>query len=333
MKTRNSNRPRYLPVLFLACLVLETRAIAQTQAGLGIQTYAGLTITGAVGTVYSIEYVTDLAQTNWNCLEFLQLPKSPFLWPDRSRSATGQRFYRAVEFPAPPNMVFIPPGTFRMGSPATESASSREKPQTAVTLTQGFWMWKHEVTQTEYQAVIGTNPSYWVGANRPVDNVSWSDATNYCARFTQQEQAARRIPRGSAYRLPAEAQWEYACRAWTSTRFSYGDDPVFLELGSYAWYGGNSPNGTQPVEQLLPNAWGLHDMQGNVWEWCQDWFSDTLSGGMVVDPQGPVSGTSRVTRGGAYAYQASDSRSASRSYSQTGWPAAGFRVVLVAGQP
>lgn len=193
-------------------------------------------------------------------------------------------------------------------------------------------MGKHEVTQAEYQAVTGENPSHWVGAQRPVDNVSWSDATNYCVKFTQQEQAAGRIPKGSAYRLPTEAQWEYACRAWTSSRFGYGDDPGFLELGSYAWYSGNSPDGTQPVGQLLPNVWGLHDMHGNVWEWCQDWFADGLPGGTMVDPSGPVSGTSRVIRGGAYAYAPSDSRSASRWSSQTGWPAAGFRVVLVVNQ-
>ena len=137
-------------VLGLALWVVGPRASAQAPAGHDIQRYAGLTITGAVGTVYSVEYVTDLAQTNnasaWRCLELLQLPASPHLWADKSAPATGQRFYRAVEFAAPTNLVFIPPGTFRMGSPTNEvDRSDNEGPQTAVTISRGFWMGKYEV--------------------------------------------------------------------------------------------------------------------------------------------------------------------------------------------
>jgi len=125
-------------------------ASAQTQE-LDIQTYAGLTITGEIGKVYSIEYVTDLtqpAESDWRCLEYLQLPASPYLWTDKSSPATAKRFYRAVAMQAPTNMVFIPSGTFRMGSPINE-VDRWEGPQTAVTLTKGFWMGKHEVTQGE----------------------------------------------------------------------------------------------------------------------------------------------------------------------------------------
>jgi formylglycine-generating enzyme required for sulfatase activity len=171
-------------------------SIGLRRASLDIQTYAGLTITGAVGTVYSVEYVTDLAQTNnpsaWRCLEFLQLPASPYLWADKSAPATGKRFYRAVATEAPTNMMFIPPGTFRMGSPTNEvDRFDWEGPQTDVIISQGFWMGKYEVTQGEYEAVMGNNPSYCAGdLNRPVEQVSWNDAMTYCAALTERERAA-----------------------------------------------------------------------------------------------------------------------------------------------
>jgi formylglycine-generating enzyme required for sulfatase activity len=171
-------------------------ASAQTPAGLDIHNYAGLSITGAVGTVYSVEYVPDLALTNnpsaWRCLEFLQLPANPYLWADRSAPAAQERFYRAVLFAAPTNLVFIPPGTFRMGSPTNEvDRGVMEGPEMAVTISRGFWMGKCEVTQGEYLAATGTNPSHFTGdTKRPVDQVSWDDATNYCATLTQQERAA-----------------------------------------------------------------------------------------------------------------------------------------------
>src|SRR3989454_8294792 len=128
-------------IICSAALVMAQRASGQTPPGLGLQLYAGLSIIGAVGTVYSVEYVTDLAQTNdWRCLEFLQPPASPYLWADKSAPATGQRFYRAAVFAAPTNLVFIPPGTFRMGSPTNEvDRLDIEGPQTAVTISRGFW--------------------------------------------------------------------------------------------------------------------------------------------------------------------------------------------------
>jgi len=152
MKTASLKLVRFALVLGAAVWAMAPRTHAQTAAELGIQTYAGLTITGAVGTVYSIEYVTDLAQTNsWRCLEFLQLPASPYLWADKSAPATGRRFYRAVQTGALTNMVFIPPGTFRMGSPTNEvDRYDSEGPQTAVTISRGFWMGKYKVTQGDY---------------------------------------------------------------------------------------------------------------------------------------------------------------------------------------
>jgi hypothetical protein len=147
-------------------LLTPPRASAQTPPGLNLQLYAGLSITGAVGTVYSVEYVADLAQTNsWRCLEFLQAPASPYLWADKSALATGRRFYRAAVFAAPTNLVFIPPGTFRMGSPTNEVDREPfyplilEGPQTAVTISKGFWMGKYEVTKGSTW-LMGSNQTF-----------------------------------------------------------------------------------------------------------------------------------------------------------------------------
>jgi formylglycine-generating enzyme required for sulfatase activity len=354
MKTRFSRLLRFLFMLGLTAWAMGPQASAQTPPGLDLQLYAGLTITGAVGTVYSVEYVTDLAQTNsasaWRCLEFLQLPASPYLWADKSAPATGQRFYRAAVYVAPTNLVFIPPGTFRMGSPTNE-VDGGAGPQTAVTISRGYWMGKYEVTQGEYLAVMGNNPSifngvrhwptpgtdYGTNLNRPVEFVSWFDASNYCATLTQRERGVGRIATNSVYRLPTEAEWEYACRAWTSTRFSYGDDPGYTNLTNYAWYSDSSGWTTHPVGQKLPNAWGLYDMHGYVWEWCQDW-ADTYPGGTAIDPQGPATGLGRVARGGFFGGWPGSGyvcQSAVRiGYGpDSGVDGVGFRVVLAPRQP
>jgi formylglycine-generating enzyme required for sulfatase activity len=149
------------------------------------------------------------------------------------------------------NMVFIPPGTFRMGSLTNEADRvDDEGPQTAVTISRGFWMGKYELTRGEYLALMGSNPSGFPGdSNRPLENVSWNDATNYCGQLTKRERAVGRIATNSVYRLPTEAEWEYACRAGTSTPFSYGDDPGYTKLTDYAWYYANSGETTHPVGQ------------------------------------------------------------------------------------
>jgi formylglycine-generating enzyme required for sulfatase activity len=232
-------------------------------------------------------------------------------------------------------LVKIEPGTFLMGSLSREAGRyDDEGPQTQVTISKGFSMGKYEVTQGQYEAVMGTNPSNSKGdKNLPVETVSWDEATNFCTRLTAQERQAGRLPVGYVYRLPTEAEWEYACRARTTTRFSYGDDPQYAQLGEYAWYFGNSGNKTHPVGTRKPNAWGLYDMHGNVWEWCLDWFG-TYPGGSVTNPEGPGSGSYRVLRGGSWFNVGRNCRSADRYHDTPGnrYYGIGFRPVLAPGQ-
>jgi formylglycine-generating enzyme required for sulfatase activity len=273
-------------------------------------------------------------------------------------SSQTMRFYRVAQFsgpgpgepsgnPDPSQWTWIAPGTFTMGSAADASVrESDESPQTATVLTKGFWMCRFEVTQQEYLVVMGNNPSWFDSdPNRPVENVSWVDATNYCARLTAQEQAAGRLPAGYFYRLPSEAEWEYSCRAGSDTTYSYAEDPAGAELGFYAWYwdnsgSTNSPPGyayvigdlyytTQPVGTRQVNPWGLYDMHGSIWEWCLDWYG-AYQGGNVVDPAGPPTGDARIIRGGSWDSGSASCRSANRSagYPQVRSSGLGFRAVL-----
>jgi len=196
--------------------------------------------------------------------------------------------------------VRIEPGTFVMGSPAGEEGRyDDEGPQTRVTITKPFYLGKYEVTQAEWEAVMGSNPSgFKKGGSYPVEQVSWND----CQEFIKKLNA--KYP-GRGFRLPTEAEWEYACRAGT-TGARYG------ELDAIAWWGDDTETGsTHPVGQKVANAWGLHDMLGNVWEWCADWYGGKLPRGSVTDPAGPSSGSFRVYRGGSWFYVARHCRAAS----------------------
>jgi formylglycine-generating enzyme required for sulfatase activity len=187
-------------------------------------------------------------------------------------------------------LVFIPAGKFMMGSPESEKGrEAKEGPQHEVTLSKPFYMGVTEVTQAQYQAVIGSNPSQFEGPTNPVEMVSWDDGAGFCKKLSEKAR--------QAVRLPTEAEWEYACRAGTKTRFCFGDADE--GLGDYAWYSANSEQKTHPVGQKKPNAWGLYDVHGNVWQWCADWYGDYPKGA-VTDPQGTASGSQRVLRGGSW---------------------------------
>jgi formylglycine-generating enzyme required for sulfatase activity len=231
-----------------------------------------------------------------------------------------------VELPESSNSIgmefkLIPAGKFTMGS---NDGSDRDKPAHQVTLTKPFKMGVHEVTQAQYEQVMKNNPSKFKGADHPVVMVSWTDAMEFCRRLSElpAEKAA-----GNVYRLPTEAEWEYACRAGTTTQFSFGDDES--DLGDYAWYDDNSDGKTHPVGEKLPNAWGLYDMHGNVREWCQDRFGDYPSGS-VTDPSGATSGSYRVSRGGSWYGTAGYCRSAIRGRDSPSYRYGnyGFRVCL-----
>ena len=187
--------------------------------------------------------------------------------------------------------VAVPPGEFEMGCPAGESeCADDETPAHRVVLTKGFEIARHEVTQRVWEALMGRNPSTFRGPDRPVELVSWNDAQEFLAVLNGRGD-------GYHYRLPTEAEWEYAARAGTT-------GPYFGDLDAIAWYAGNSANQTHPVGQKQPNAWGLYDMQGNVWEWCHDWYEadyyEELGDEPAVDPRGPATGEYRVMRGGSW---------------------------------
>jgi formylglycine-generating enzyme len=203
-------------------------------------------------------------------------------------------------------LIYIPPGEFMMGSPESDAKhEENECPQHRVKINKGFYMGMYEVTQSQYKTVMGTNPSHFRGSNFPVTEVSWDDAMAFCKKLSEKE--------GKSYRLPTEAEWEYACRAGTSTRFSFGDNES--DLDKYAWrYDKPNANGrTHSVGQKRPNGYGLYDMHGNVWEWCQDWYGENYyAQSPGNDPAGASSGESRVLRGGFWSGDPSFCRSAYR---------------------
>ncbi|TAE92057.1 MAG: formylglycine-generating enzyme family protein [Verrucomicrobia bacterium] len=211
---------------------------------------------------------------------------------------------------------WCPAGDFTMGSPESEGGRSFDEKQFKVTLTKGFWMAKTEVTQAQWQAVMGSNPSEFQGENLPVEHVSWNDAQE----FLQKLNALIGSEDGGKMVLPTESQWEYACRAGEAGPFSGGT------IDEVAWHSDNSGSNTHPVGTKKSNEWGLYDMHGNVWEWCQDWYDDQLAGG--VDPRGPTSGATRVIRGGSWSYFAFFCRAADRNYDPPSYAdnGLGFRV-------
>ena len=225
-------------------------------------------------------------------------------------------------------MVLIPAGEFLMGSPAWDNnARADEKPQHRVRITKPFCLGKYKVTQEQWAAVMGSNPSHFNGPKNPVEQVSWDDCQAFLGKLNETTAG-----QGDKFALPTETQWEYACRAGSTTRYYFGEEEG--QLGEYAWYDKNSGGQTHRVGEKKPNAWGLYDMHGNVWEWCADWYGDDYYGKSPPDdPTGPSEGSYRVLRGGSWCYPAGPCRSAVRNFFAPGirdyFP--GFRVLRVPG--
>jgi formylglycine-generating enzyme required for sulfatase activity len=212
-------------------------------------------------------------------------------------------------------LIHVAPGTFSMG----DDTRSWEKPAHQVTITRGFYLGKYEVTQAQYEAVVGRNPSNWKAPDRPVEHVAWGEAVEFCRLATERT--------GRRFRLPTEAEWEYACRAGSTGMWCFGNSEV--GLSDYGWYSRNAGRQTHPVGRKKPNAWGLHDMHGNVSEWVADWFAeDYYRISPREDPTGPTAGQFRVRRGGSwfYAGHCCEATYRLRSFPRTATRQTGFRV-------
>ncbi|MCP4700229.1 MAG: formylglycine-generating enzyme family protein [Gammaproteobacteria bacterium] len=227
-------------------------------------------------------------------------------------------------------MRLIAPGRFLMGSPESEPKRYGDELQHEVILTKGFWLADTACTQALWQAVTGNNPSRFKGPENPAEKVSWNNAQEFL-------QTLNKAVLGLNLRLPAEAEWEYACRAGTATPFWFGDNitPELVNYdGNYPYAGGKKGlyrKKTVPVKELQCNAWGLYQMHGNIYEWCQDWYNKYPQR-TVSDPAGPDSGTDRVLRGGSWLNYGLDTRSAYRYRSEPGYRDDRFGFRLARGQ-
>ncbi len=250
-------------------------------------------------------------------------------------------------------LVRIEPGSFQMGTTKEQidqllrlfrdserEGFDAEQPQHLVKITRPFYLGTHPVTQGQYKAIMGSNPSHFKGSDDlPVENVSWLDAVSFCNKMSEKDKrtAFYRINGtdvadvgGNGYRLPTEAEWEYACRAGSATLFPFGDDAG--KLGEHAWCFSNSQSKTHLVGQKSPNAWGLYDLLGNVYEWCADWYDEKYyAWSSAADPPGASGASYRVFRGGCWHFDAGGCRPAARAGNapETRGSCVGFRVAAV----
>ena len=313
----------------------------------------------AVGGIF--EWQQGLSDANGNAArEDARPPKNivPASREDKEYAGPRRGDRKTLTLPggATMTMIYVAPGSFMMGSPETEEGRDDDETQHHVTLTKGYWLGETEVTQAQWESVMGDNPSRFKSATHPVEMVSWEDCQKFIAKVNRE---ARRQFGGDA-RLPTEAEWEYACRAGSRTALSNGKLTIKgknngPELDEVAWYGGNSSvgfelsnghdcsgwlekqyegtkAGTHPVAKKTKNPWGFYDMHGNVWEWCQDW-SGAYPSGAVTDPTGQASGVYRVLRGGCWYDYARYCRSAYRYWLSPGYRGnlCGFRLCCSAG--
>ena len=256
----------------------------------------------------------------------------PAIVPDPLTPTVGD--YRTVDLGGGVELevIWVPAGRFKMGRGPIDASLlgplqldldglGDESPVHSVAV-DGFWMAGTETTQAQYEAVMGHNPSAHKGAALPVDSVSWNDATEFCRKLSALT--------GQTYSLPTEAQWEYACRAGSNGMWCFGDDPD--DLRAYAWCDSTLMVGAHPVATLKPNAWGLYDMHGNVWEWCQDWYDGRYyEKSPSSNPKGPASGEYRVKRGGGWSFLPRGTRSSYRGFKAPSFTedCGGFRVCRI----
>lgn len=359
-RRHNMSKPGTLlfAVMLLVGVLASQPGFAQAPPTLMLQLTTGapcLRIGGACSNNCTILFTTNLSN-GWHYLANFHATNNPALFSDTNHALVSNVFYRAFIQQVPSNvipttnMVWISPGTFRMGSPTNEALRNGDETQHMVTFTYGFFMSQFPVTQGEYLALAGNNPSYFntnhgypLNLLRPVEEVSWDEASNYCTLLTQQERASGRLPTNWTYRLPTESEWEYACRAGTTTAFYFGNQlrSGMANFDGQFEYDSNfgtmtNPRGiylqqTTTVGSYEANIWGLFDMCGNVYQWCQDWY-DAYPLGSVTNPQGPAtdSGFGRVLRNNGWTAAGQYCRSAQRgNYDPTGsFANVGFRIVL-----
>ena len=213
--------------------------------------------------------------------------------PEAPRPGGFEREFDGMMF------VWIPDGRFTMG---TDTGYFDERPARKVHITKGFWLGKYEVSQEEWEAVMGANPSTFEGDNLPVETITHTEAIEFCEKLSEKT--------GAVYRLPTEAEWEYACNAGTHTKYNFGDDKA--ELGDHAWYDKNSDGTTHPRGTKERSPWYLHDMHGNVAEWCSDWYVAGYDPEDTTDPQGPEQVRDAVIRGGGWSDSAGYLRTGAR---------------------
>ncbi len=297
---------------------------------LAVEMVPKLSLTGEAGTTQMIQWTESLAtNATWTTLTNVVLGTAASVTVDLA-AGSAQRYYRAIEgtnAAATRGFVWIAPGTFIMGSPATAAGRDKDEVQHSVTLSGGFWMQAEETSQASFQDVMGRNPSGTTGPALPVQGVSWDEAVEYCTQLTAREREAGRLSSGQEYRLPTEAEWEYAARAGSTNAFSFGDESSLL--GGFAWTASNASGQIHASGAKQPNAFGLFDMHGNVFEWCSDWY-DLYPTAAMTNPTGATSGTLRVIRGGSYDLGSAFARSASRVAldPDRNHQNIGFRVVL-----
>ena len=275
-----------------------------------------------------------IKERKWRDFEFEPLPRvsdpqSALTGDDKSPAESDDAVPQEIVNSVGMKLTLIPAGEFLMGSPEGEELRSPEEHQHRVRITKPFYLGVYEVTQAEYERVMGSNPSHFKesGLDAPVERVMWVDAYEFCRRLSAmpEEQQGGRV-----YRLPTEAEWEYACRAGTTTAWYYGDDQS--DLPNVAWFDQNSGEQTHPVGKKAPNGWGLYDMHGNVWEWCWDWFEeDYYESSPIDDPKGPSEVSFRVMRGGSWLGKLEACRSAFRGRYEPSSPYfnLGFRAAAV----